>query len=48
MLNLCRLTEAEGESKEGGELECSLETLTRRINGLLAGTGELQKGKGDS
>jgi hypothetical protein len=46
MLNLCRLTETEGESKEGGELECSLETLTRRINGLLAGTGELQKGTG--
>ena len=47
MLNLCRLTAAEGESKEGGELECSLQTLTRRINGMLAGTGELQKGKED-
>ncbi len=46
MLNLCRLTSPEGETSEESNPGCSMETLTRRINMLLAGTGERQWEKG--
>lgn len=42
MLNLCRLTADDQETGEGSYADCSMEMLTTRINGLLAGTVERQ------